>query len=114
MYIDRAAVISQTRISRAEYEHVMRVLDRRMGIGIVKVDDGDFARDFTVLHGIADVVGELDAPPAKDYWQDVTTWFRSKPWSVGLILLGIAVPFGVGCVTMARFVLELLGIVGGK
>ena len=45
-----------------------------------------------VLPQLMDEVQKLDHPPLKDYWKEIVAWFRSKPWSVPLVAIGVLIP----------------------
>lgn len=59
---------------------------------------------------ILEVVHSLDHPTPPDHWQNLSVWFRSKPWSLPVLLIFFGVPaiavWGQGLV----WVLQYLGI----
>lgn len=59
------------------------------------------------------VANQLSAPkPPHDYWKALETWFRSRWWSLPVLLAFVGLPLVVSYIQMAATVLRWFGVVG--
>ena len=61
---------------------------------------------FEIPDKIVEIAHQLKNPPPKDYWADISTWFRSKPWSIPVFFVLIALPLLVQWVQMIQYLLN--------
>ncbi|MGL4943779.1 MAG: hypothetical protein ACRC46_11385 [Thermoguttaceae bacterium] len=50
-----------------------------------------------------------DYPPPRDYWKEVTVWFRAKPWSLPIIGFVVIIPVLLGLCQLLRYIFEWFG-----
>jgi hypothetical protein len=90
-------------------EKCKRLIARFKQIGIIETlaADGTLA----IMNLVCHYVAELDRQPPPDYLQIAKTWAFSKPWLVypGILLL-IILPWCVGLVKVAEFIIEWYGV----
>ena len=67
-------------------------------------------RGLMIRGKVLDAVEQIENPPPKDYWKSLTTWFRSKPWSIPVLLLLIVLPLVVKWIEMIQKVLRWVGV----
>ena len=60
---------------------------------------------------ILTVAIELDNPPEKDYWKWVITWFRSKWWSIPVLVIVVGLPALVGYASMIQTLFQWMKII---
>ena len=106
----RVGLRNQAPLSDYDYDHLIDYLQHQEAVEIVPVDDGIFASDFVVTKRIHELARELDNPPPKDYWKGVGAWFRSKPWSIPVLLVVVGIPLAVQWVEGLKTILLWLGI----
>ena len=58
--------------------------------------------------GAADTI---DHPPPKDYWKNITTWFKSKWWSVPAFLFFVTLPLIAGWIEILTTFLKWIGAI---
>jgi hypothetical protein len=63
-----------------------------------------------VKSAIREVAHELRNPPLIDYWASLATWFRSKWWSVPVMLVVVGLPAIYGYYEMIHKLCEWFGI----
>jgi hypothetical protein len=51
-----------------------------------------FGPQFIIRPDILDLVHRLDNPPPVDHWENLTVWFKSKRWSLPLLVLFLGLP----------------------
>ena len=54
------------------------------------------------------VANDLENPPARNYPAEKLAWFNAQPWSWWVVLVGAAVSFVGGAVSLYKLVAELL------
>ncbi len=84
---------------------------KRLCVGLSRLEqfhlihDNDFIRiserGLKFLHN-------LDNPPPKDYWADITVWFKSKWWSIPFFVLIVVIPLIVSWIEITGWIVELL------
>ncbi|NQU23998.1 MAG: hypothetical protein HQ567_22170 [Candidatus Nealsonbacteria bacterium] len=105
----RHEVIAATGLTEDEYVRLVMFLEREETIQFFRHSGVGPYDSFSVASGILDVVHQLDHPPPKDYWKKSITWFRSKPWSIPVLVLAVVLPALVGYVTMIETLLRWMG-----
>ena len=75
-----ADVQRQTRIKLGKYGLIKRVTNESVEI----TEQGQ------------NEVDRIDNPPPKDHWADTLIWFRSKRWSIPVMVLLVGLPALVG------------------
>ncbi len=66
------------------------------------------------LPDCVELVRRWDNPPVRDRWEETTKWFRSKAWSLPVLVLAVGLPAIVTWIGMVRTVLEWFGAVHGS
>jgi hypothetical protein len=64
----------------------------------------------TIKPVILEIHEQIANPPPKDYWKDVETWFRSKPWSVPTIVIFVTFPLIAGWIEILTKFLSWIGV----
>jgi hypothetical protein len=127
-YLAHQEFISHAEFPRYEEVGKQKVLDARRRIreaGLIEgmhtegiIDTGlidliDRSR-IKVLPTCLELVHAWDNPPMPDYWDKMTKWFWSKPWSVVVFLVVVVLPALVGYIVMLKTIAEWLGILKGS
>ena len=61
---------------------------------------------YEIQDKVVEYAHQLNNPPLKDYWADIANWFRSKPWSVPVLLVLVCLPLLVQWVQMILYLLN--------
>lgn len=56
-------------------------------------------------------VREFENRPPPDHWKDIVVWFRSKRWSVPVVLIGVGLGWCLGVIAGAKLLLQWLGFI---
>ena len=67
-----------------------------------------------ILPKCLDQVEAWDNPPLRDRWDEATKWFRSRWWSLPVLVLAVGLPALKGWVDVIRMLLEWVGIMHGS
>jgi len=60
---------------------------------------------------VHDLVLLLANPPPADYWKSVITWFRSRWWSIPVLVIAVLLPLMVQWVEMIKTLLRWIGMI---
>jgi hypothetical protein len=94
--IDRTAMVN----------FVMRLYPLKLAVGHTN-------ETFYVTPLLVESLHELDNAPPPNRWQQFTTWFNSRWWSVPFYIVAVGLPALVGYVTMLKTLLEWFGVLDG-
>lgn len=83
-------------------ERVFRLIARFTQYGFL---ESQSCSSWLILTPVAEAAYKLDNPPPKDYWADIVKWFRSRPWSVPVVLFIVGLPLIVSWIQMVQTVL---------
>lgn len=72
--------------------------------------DGYYNTGLELLPDLKRLSDSLEMPPTPDHWEATVKWFRSKWWSVPVILLAFVVTFIAGQIANVKSLLECIGI----
>jgi hypothetical protein len=86
---------------------VEAAIDRFANFGWLKWETNVGLLIYSDVMGIAH---RLNNPPPRDYWQQISIWFRSKPWSVPVFVALVTLPLLVTWVEMIATLLRWLGV----
>ncbi len=101
---DITSLCAEFRISQEEGLSIIQRFDRYGFISAVSSTTAEI--EPTVM----DVVDQLENPPLRDYWAELAAWFRSKRWSVLVVILLIVLPLLVQWVEMLGTLLRWLNM----
>ena len=86
-------------------------IDRLMRFGFIV---GHTTGSCEILEKCLETVEAWDNPPLPDRWDEATKWFRSKRWSLPILVLAVGLPALKGWVDVIRLLLEWVGITHGS
>ena len=92
-------------------EKVRHVADRLANFGMFKWDSTDSGE---ILVHVLDVAEQIDHPPLRDRWDEATKWYRSKWWSLPVLVVVVGLPAIVTWIGMLKTILEWMGIIKGS
>ena len=69
-------------------------------------DGGDSGTEIISVEG-HEYLDYLHNPPLKDYWEEYTAWFKSKRWSIPVLLLVVGVPLLTSWLQIVQWILRL-------
>jgi hypothetical protein len=84
-------------------EKVRHVAGRLANFGMFRWDSTDSGE---ILAHVLDVADNIDNPPLRDYWDDATKWFRSKRWSLLVLVLYVGIPAAVAWIVAVKTIIE--------
>ena len=71
-------------------------------------------RRIEILLACLEAVEAWDNPPLRDRWDETTKWFRSKWWSLPLLVIAVGLPALKGWVDVIKMLLEWMGWIPSK
>jgi hypothetical protein len=104
-------------------QRAFQIRNRFVGLGWLYWDESETGLPQSLRHRfgggrslkidptILEVVHYLDNPPPPDHWQNLTVWFRSKWWSLPVLLIAFGVPALWSWVQVLRGLLEWFGVI---
>ncbi|HEX3598997.1 MAG TPA: hypothetical protein VHU84_02570 [Lacipirellulaceae bacterium] len=84
------------------------VAQRLVNYGMLSM--GDCIDEWRIESSVLDAVHQWDHSDPKDYWKSVTRWFKSKWWSIPVLLVFVCLPLLVKWIEMIKTVLIWIGI----
>jgi len=88
------------------HEETIRVINRFVNFGWLAWE----TQVCLTIHGsVMDAAQAIRNPPPKDYWMAVSVWFRSKPWSIAVFVLAVALPIIAQWIVWLGKLLEWIG-----
>ena len=88
---------------------IEKICKRFYGLGILEPTNNPNVA-YIIIDGVRQHLDRLDHPLPKDYWKRLFIWFRSKPWSIPVLVLAIVLPLLVQWVGMIKALLQWMGI----
>jgi hypothetical protein len=95
----------------ADKEKFGAAYDRLIRFGYVISDS---SCGLEILPPCLEAVETWDNPPLPDRWDEATKWFRSKRWSLPVLVLAVGLPALKGWVDVIKMLLEWVGIMHGS
>ncbi len=105
---DQVAYTDLPQFVELGWTKVSPILDRLIQFGLIR---GFSDKSIRVLPACIELVHTWDNPPICDRWDEATKWFRSKWWSLPVLILVIGLPALVTWIGMIKTVLEWMGVV---
>jgi hypothetical protein len=95
------------------YDKIQPVLSRLIQLKLLR---GFSDKAIKVLPGCVELVHTWENPPLPDRWGEATKWFRSKRWSLPVLVIAVGLPALKGWVDVIKMLLDWMGIthVGSK
>ena len=107
-FLERDQIIEDNNLGDDDYNQFIAIFERCQLVSISPCQSGRYADIVHVEAAAVVAVNQLDNQPAPDYWKKVGIWFRSKWWSVP-VLLSIAVVTVIGgFISVIKTIVELL------
>jgi hypothetical protein len=94
-------------------ERAFQIRNRFEGLGWLYWESGGsfFAPSLRIHPTLLEVVHDLENPPRPDLWAEWTAWFRSKWWSLPVLLVFLGVPAIAGWVQGLIWLLQYMGVI---
>ena len=105
-YRSHKEIINHEEFPRYNEVGRQKVLDARKRIREACLIAGFHTEAIKVLPRCVEIVQQWDNPPLRDRWDEVTKWFRSKPWSLPVLVLLVGLPALKGWVDVLKAILE--------
>ena len=86
---DEVAYEDLPRFKELGWDKVSPLLDRLIQFGLIR---GFSDKTIKVLPACVELVHAWDNPPPRDRWDEATKWFRSKWWSLPVLVLLVGLP----------------------
>lgn len=103
----RDQIIKDNNLNDEDYNHFIAIFERCQWVTISPCE-GRYAEIIHVESATVEAVHQLDNQPPPDYWKRAGTWFRSKRWSVPVLLFIVVVTVIGGFISVIKAIFELL------
>lgn len=107
-FLERDRIIQENNLTDDDYDRFIAMFERCQLVTISPSQSGRYAEIIHVEAAAVVAVNQLDHQPPPDYWQKVGTWFRSKWWSVPVLLFIAVVTVIGGFISVIKTIVELL------
>ncbi len=116
-FLARNEHVNETEFPRYAELGIQKIHAARKQIREAGLIEGTSMYSIKVLPACVELVRKWDTPPLgplPDYRDKVSKWFWSKPWSIGVYVIVVALPAALGYVVMAKTILEWMGVIKGS
>jgi hypothetical protein len=108
---DMIRVCDLPRFTELGKEKVSLARTRLTDFGLIRAAG---SLEIEVLPACVELVHAWDNPPMPDRWEEATKWFRSKWWSLPVLVVFVGLPALVTWIGMLKTILEWMGFIKGS
>jgi hypothetical protein len=107
-FLERDRIIQENNLTDDDYDRFIAMFERCQLVRISPCQSGRYAEIVHVEGAAVLAVNQLDNQPPPDYWKKVGIWFRSKWWSVPVLLFIAVVTVIGGFISVIKTIIDLL------